>query len=53
MAKIVTAEYDAEQQTLRLIEPLAGFEHHDKVTLVVNKLDPQRPWLALSGTLSR
>jgi len=53
MTRIVKAEYDAEHQTLRLLEPLEGFEDHDQVTAVVNKADPQRPWKTLRGILSK
>jgi hypothetical protein len=49
---IVKAEYDEKSQTLRLLEPLEGFQDGEKVTAVVNKLDPGRPWLALQGVLS-
>ena len=52
MAKIVKAKYDAQHQTLRLLEPLEGFPDGEEVTAVVNKVDPQRPWLALQGILS-
>jgi Protein of unknown function DUF104 len=49
MAKVVTAEYDAEQQTLK---PLEGIEDHTKVTVVVNELDRNPPLKDLSGILS-
>lgn len=52
MTKIVKAQYDAQSQTLRLLEPLDGFNDGDRVTAVVNSEDPQRPWLALRGILS-
>ena len=57
MAKPVTAEYDAEEKTLRLAEALEGVEDHAKVEVVVTAKspspDPARPWLAFSGTLSK
>jgi hypothetical protein len=53
MGKIVKAEYDAEHQTLRLLEPLEGFEDHEQVTAVVNKNDQARPWQPLRGVLSK
>lgn len=37
---------------LRLLEPLDGFKDGDQVTVVVNPVDPGRPWLALQGILS-
>ena len=52
MAKIVKATYDAQHRTLRLLEPLEGFPDGEQVTAVVNKADPERPWMALSGVLS-
>ncbi len=53
MGKVVKAEYDAEHQTLRLLEPIEGFENHEQVSVIVDKeIDPRRPWLALSGVLT-
>lgn len=53
MAKAVTAEFDAEHQTLRLLEPIEGFENKERVQVIVDKaIDPQRPWMALSNCLS-
>lgn len=58
MAKVltlVTAEYDAAENVLRLEKPLQGFEDHEKVylTLGKNNDDPERPWLAFSGIMSK
>ena len=54
MGRIVKAEYDAEQQTLRLLEPLEGFADRAQVTAVVEKADePERPWKSLRGILSK
>lgn len=61
MSKVLTAEYDAEQNTLRLAEPLEGVADHEKVTVTVlppaapSRIspDPERPWLAYSGVLSK
>jgi hypothetical protein len=53
MGHFVKAEYDAETQTLRLLEPIEGFANHEQVDVIVDKhLDPKRPWLALENTLS-
>lgn len=49
---ILKVEYDAKSQTLRLLEPLEGFSDGEQVTAVVNKLDPERPWMALANTMS-
>jgi hypothetical protein len=35
MTKVVTAEYDAAQNTLRLVEPLDGVRDHEKVQVQV------------------
>ena len=51
MTKIVKAEYDAEHQTLRLLEPLEGFENGAEVTAVVNTNEPCHPLKAASGIL--
>jgi hypothetical protein len=54
MGKVVKAEYDAEHQTLRLLEPIEGFDDHERVSVVVDKaIDTQRPWLPLKGSLSK
>jgi hypothetical protein len=53
MAKIVKAEYDAEHQTLRLLEPLEGFQDNEQVTAVINKSADERPWRSLRGILSK
>jgi len=53
MGVILRAEYDAEHQTLRLLEPIAGFKDHEQVDVIVDKkIDPERPWMALSGCMS-
>ena len=52
MTKTVTAEYDAEQRTLRLPEPLDGVSdgQHVEVTL---KAETQNPdWWRFCGVLS-
>lgn len=57
MTKLVTAEYDADQRTLLLEESLDGVQNHARVQLQVitpeNVAEPQRPWMALSGSLSK
>lgn len=57
MTKVVTAEYDAAQNALRLIEPLDGVRDHEKVTVQViattEKVGAQPAWKALEGTLSK
>lgn len=53
MGRIVRAEFDAEHQTLRLLEPIDGFADHEQVDVIVDKkIDPDRPWMALAGVLS-
>ena len=54
MAKVVTAEYDASENALRLKEPLEGVKDHAEVQVTVEAkppADPGRPWLALSGSM--
>ena len=51
MTKVVKAEYDAEHQTLRLLEPLEGLENGAQVTAVVNSDQPDHPLKAVSGIL--
>ena len=53
MAQVIKAEYDAEHQTLRLLEPLEGFQDHDQVTAIVDKDQTGRPWRSLRGILSK
>lgn len=54
MSKVLTATYDAEQNVLKLAEPLEGVKDEERVNIVVTKpVDPNRPWLALSGILSK
>jgi hypothetical protein len=59
MSKLVTVKYDAAQNSVRLAEPQDG-GHDDaplqvQVTAAPKKrvVDPQRPWLALRGSLSQ
>jgi hypothetical protein len=54
MSKVVQAEYDAGENILRLAEPLEGVADHQRVTLTVTAAEngADRPWLALSGSLS-
>ncbi len=51
MVKVLTAEYDAKENALRLDEPLEGIADHQKVAIHVAEVE--RPWLALEGTLSK
>ena len=55
MSKVVTAEYDAAENVFRLAEPFEGVPDHAKVTLTVTPSETaaERPWLALSGSLSK
>jgi len=50
--KTLKAEYDAEHKTLKLLEPLEGFENGAQLVVFVNNANPERPWLELSGILS-
>jgi hypothetical protein len=55
MTKVVTAEYDAEQNTLRLDEPLEGVRDHEKVQVhvVAGEEPPEKKGISsLDGILS-
>ena len=53
MTRVVKAEYDAENQTLRLLEPVDGLADRDQIDVIIDKrIDPKRPWMALANTLS-
>jgi hypothetical protein len=53
MSKVLTAEYDATQNTLRLVEPLDGVGDHEKVQVQVIATEREKPWMALRGSLSK
>ena len=53
MSKIITAEYDAKHQALKLPEPLENVEDHQKVELKIEEPPREkRPWMRLRGILS-
>jgi hypothetical protein len=45
------AEYDAEHKTLRLLEPLEGFENGDELVVFVNPAERRHPLSEVSGIL--
>jgi hypothetical protein len=54
MSRVLIAEYDKEARTLRLAEPLAGFDDHASVRIVVEESTPPlAPWAHLKGSLSK
>ena len=57
MTKVVTAEYDAAQNTLRLVEPLDGVRDHEKVQVQVIATEGEKTVnaasMALRGSLSK
>jgi hypothetical protein len=53
MSKVVTAEYDAEANVLRLVEPLEGIPDHAIVDVEVMKKSRQSDITSLSGSLSK
>jgi hypothetical protein len=54
MGKLVKANYDAGHNTLRLVKPLDGFKDDEEVDVLVTRhYDPEQPWLAFSGILSK
>jgi hypothetical protein len=54
MTKVVIAEYDAQENALRLAEPLAGIKDHERIRVSIDEppAGGDRPWLALRGVLS-
>lgn len=54
MTKVVIAEYDAQENTLRLAEPLAGIKDHERIRVSIDepRWNGDRPWLAMRGILS-
>jgi hypothetical protein len=55
MRKVVTAEYDAAQNVLRLLEPLDGVRDHQMVQVQVIATEAKAPsgWIELEGSLSK
>jgi hypothetical protein len=54
MGTVIRAKFDAEHQTLRLLEPVEGFANDEEVSVIIDKqIDPMRPWVALKGSLSK
>jgi len=51
MNRVVEAEYDEPNRTLRLLEPLEGVKDHEKVSVVVTETKPVRPWSRFEGIL--
>lgn len=53
MTKSVIAEYDAQQQSLRLAEPLSDVPDHSTVVVHVETVEgDQPPWARLEGSIS-
>jgi|PersoiStandDraft_1058852.scaffolds.fasta_scaffold237833_1 hypothetical protein len=56
MSRKILAEYDAEHNTFKPLEPLAGFHDHETVRMAIEEVKPghsPHPWTALRGVLSR
>jgi hypothetical protein len=55
MPKTVAAEYLAEEQTLKLDEPLEGVADHARVQVLLTSgaATTARPWLNLKGSLPK
>jgi hypothetical protein len=53
MSKVLTADYDAGENVLRLAEPLEGVKDHATLTVTIET--PQAPdsLMSLSGSLSK
>jgi hypothetical protein len=54
MSRRVEAEYPADENVLRLNEPLAGVRDHPRVVIEITDRPETdgAPWLALAGSLS-
>jgi len=56
VGKVIEAEYDAGHNALHLIEPLEGVKDHERVQVQVISApnpNPERPWMAFSGIMSK
>lgn len=52
MNKHIRAEYDADTESLRLIDPLDGIENHQQILIAVEETQVEaRDWRALRGSL--
>jgi hypothetical protein len=52
MNKHIRAEYDADTESLRLIDPLEGIENHQHILIAVEeRMEESRGWRALRGSL--
>jgi hypothetical protein len=52
MNKHIRAEYDADTESLRLIDPLHGIENHQQILIAIEeKQEDVRDWRALRGSL--
>ena len=53
MARTIEAEYLAEQNVLKLTEPLTGVRDHAKVAVEIKDsvVHEHQPWMALAGSL--
>jgi hypothetical protein len=54
MSRTVEAEYIADQNVLKLTEPLSGIGDHQKVEVEIRPAlaSADQPWLRLAGSLS-
>jgi hypothetical protein len=51
MNKHIRAEYDADTESLRLIDPLDGIENHQQILIAVEETQEAGDWRALRGSL--
>ena len=53
MSRTIEVEYLAEQNVLKLTEPLTGVRDHAKLAVEITALPRQesQPWMALAGSL--
>lgn len=52
MSRVVTVEYDAEKNVLRLAEPLEGVEDHAKLQATLEQTPAADRWSDLRSTVT-
>ena len=53
MSRIIVAEYDADENALRLAEPLPGVKDHEKVRVSIEKVEASRLPAEVDDPLAR
>lgn len=53
MSRVIVAEYDANENSLRLAEPLSGVKDHEKVRVSIEKDEAPNRSAEISNPLAR